>query len=179
MLYGLLLRLLVWLGLRARPDLIVTLGPPGCGKSTLVDRWRAVDPARRARLARDGLRVALGAGGDRDANPREVEQAVTVGQHAAIVAWLRAGLAVAADDTSQGGLAVWLRVARRGGARLVVWDLRGVPVEECIRRDAARGAAGGRLVGEAAIRRVADRCARVVIPAGVEVVVPAEALETA
>jgi hypothetical protein len=178
MLWGWWLRLLAWVGLRARPTLLVTLGPPGSGKSTVVDRWRAKDPTRRARLARDGVRAALGAGGDREVNPPEVEEIVTIGQHAAVVAWLRAGLAVAADDTALGGLEVWQRVAWRGGGRLVVVDCRATPVEECIRRDAARGAAGGRLVGERAIRRVAARCAAVVVPAGVEVVA-AEALAVA
>jgi hypothetical protein len=154
------------------PTVIATIGQPGCGKTTAVNAWLAADPTHRARLARDGLRAAIGYGGDHDSNSQEMEDNVTIGQWAAVAAWLRAGLDVAVDDTCQLShtLGDWLRIAQDAGAQLVVWDFRGVPPEVCIARDRARGAAGGRLVGEPAIMAVAARCAEVVIPAGVTVV---------
>ena len=57
-------------------------------------------------------------------------------------------------------LAHWADVARRLGARLEVLDLTGVTAEECVRRDLARQAAGGRYVGEAVIREMAGRYLR-------------------
>lgn len=150
--------------------LIITIGAPGCGKTTAVDRWRAEDPAGRVRLSRDGLRTAIGVGGDHDTNPGAVEDLITVGQHAAVAAWLELGVDVAVDDTcqSQATLDSWLALAADAGGDVVVWDYRGVSVDVCVVRDAARGAAGGRLVGEAAVRRVAQRCAAVQVPACVE-----------
>lgn len=154
------------------PTLIITLGPPGCGKTTAVDRWLAEDPTHRTRLARDGLRVAIGYGGSCGSNSPAVEGTVTIGQHAAIAAWLRAGLDVAVDDTCQlpHTLGDWERIARDAGAGLVVWDFRRVPLEVCTARDAARGAVGGRLVGVTAIKEVAARCAEVKISPRVTVV---------
>lgn len=82
------------------PDLIITIGAPGCGKTTAVDRWMREQPGR-ARLSRDGLRVAIGFGGDHDSNPRWMEDAITAAQHAAVRALLEDGLNVAVDDTCQ------------------------------------------------------------------------------
>lgn len=148
-------------------DLIVTLGPPGCGKTTDVDRWMRA-ATNRVRISRDGLRVAVGYGGDHESNPRWMEDAITLAQHAAVRAWLRGRLDVAVDDTcqSQATMDAWVRIARRCGARLVVWDYRQVPLATCVERDRERGERGGRLVGEAAIGRVAARCAGVAVPAG-------------
>lgn len=151
-------------------DLIVTLGPPGCGKTTDVDRWMRT-ATNRMRISRDGLRIAVGYGGNHDSNPRWMEDAITHAQHAAVRAWLRDRLDVAVDDTcqSQATMDQWAFIARSHGARLVVWDYRAVPLSLCVERDRVRGARGGRLVGEAAIGRVAARCAKVVVPSGVTV----------
>jgi predicted kinase len=154
------------------PNLIITIGLPGSGKTTLVDAWVRQAPAGRARLARDGLRAALGHGDGFADNPPEVEAIITIAQHAAIRAWLAAGLDVAVDDTcqTQGVMDGWVALAAECGADLVVWDMRDVPVDVCVVRDAARGVAGGRMVGLGAICEIAARCAAVVIPTGVTVV---------
>lgn len=156
------------------PTLHVTIGPPGCGKSALADRYRAADPTRRARLSRDGLREAIGCGGDRDSNPPKVEHIITLAQDAAVTAWLRAGLDAVVDETCQlqSVMDGWAALAEAAGAGLVVWDFRGVPLDLCIARDAERGRSGGRLVGEAAIRLVAERCAVVRVPPRARVVQP-------
>jgi predicted kinase len=169
-----------YIGVAERPALVVTIGPPGCGKSTAAARRCAVNPTSWVRLPRDGLREATGISGDRDANGQTLEYLITVGQLGAIRAWLSAGVNVIADDTcqSQETLDGWVRLARRCGARLVVWDFRLVPPEVCVERDRARGAAGGRTVGAEVIDLVAARCAEVRIPAGVEVV-PASDLQLA
>ncbi|GGM89873.1 hypothetical protein GCM10007977_109930 [Dactylosporangium sucinum] len=107
----------------------------------------------------------------RDTNPADVEQMVTLAQHAAVAAWLHAGLDVVVDDTcqAQSTMDAWVELAVATGADLHVWDFRDVPLEVCIARDAQRGQAGGRLVGESAIRRVAERCAAVKVPKGTQV----------
>jgi predicted ABC-type ATPase len=149
--------------------LIVTLGPPGCGKTYDVDAWMRVEPGR-VRISRDGLRVAVGFGGNHDDNPRWMEDAITMAQRAAVREWLLDGLDVAIDDTcqSQPTMDNWMLIAKRCRARLVVWDYRAVPLTLCITRDRERGARGGRLVGEDAVRLVAERCAAVTIPAGAD-----------
>jgi hypothetical protein len=124
----------------------------------------------RVRISRDGLRIAVGFGGDHDDNPRWMEDAITLAQRAAVRSWLLDGLDVAIDDTcqSQPTMDGWALIAKRCRARLVVWDYRAVPLPLCISRARDRGASGGRLVGETAIRRVAERCAAVAIPDGAD-----------
>ena len=95
-------------------------------------------------------------------------------QHASVDAWLRAGLDVVADEhcQSQDTMDAWRDLAQGTGARLAVWDYRWVPIEVCVDWDAQRGKAGGRLVGEDAIRRVAHRCAAVELPLRADVLRP-------
>lgn len=159
--------------------LIITLGPPGCGKSSAALGWFAADPIRRREISKDGLRVELGVGGNNDENPADVEQAVAKTQHARVSGWLADGHDVVVHDTCQHQATMddWVRLAAQLGVRLVVWDYRGVPVDACIARDAARGAAGGRLVGGAAVGRVAGRCAAVAVPAGAALSGPVRADE--
>lgn len=97
-----------------------------------------------------------------------MEQEVAGEQYKRVSDWLVDGHDVVVHDTCQHQATMdgWARLAAQLGVQLVVWDFRGVPVDACVARDAARGAAGGRLVGEAAIGRVAGRCAGVVVPAG-------------
>lgn len=156
--------------------LIICVGPPGCGKTMAVNSWYAEylsagstwAGAPRARLSRDGLRVALGVDGDHDSNPAEVEEHITLAQHAAILAWLEAGLAVAVDDTCQvqSTMDVWSAFARRFQRRLVVWDFRQISLDRCVRQNRWRK----RVVRNDAIARVASRCDQVVVPDGAEVV---------
>lgn len=153
-----------------RPILIVTIGAPGTGKTRAVDQWIRAKQ-QRVRVSRDALRVACGRGGDRDSNERWFEAAITIAQHAMVNAWLSAGLNVAIDDTcqNQATLRRWIRIARFARARLVLWDFRGVPTTVAAERDLARGASGGRQVGEDVISVVAGRCAGVVVPPRVKV----------
>lgn len=156
--------------------LIICVGPPGCGKTTAVNSWYAEYlsagstwiGAPRARLSRDGLRVALGVDGDYDHNPPEVEGHIKLAQHAAILAWLEAGLDVAVDDTCQvqSTMDVWSVFARRFHRSLVVWDFRQISLERCVRQNRWRR----RVVRNDAIARVAGRCDQVVVPDGAEVV---------
>lgn len=146
--------------------LIVTLGPPGCGKSTHALDWFAADQFRRRETSKDGLRTEFGYGGDNETNSPDVEHEVAGEQYARVSDWLASGFDVVVHDTCQHQAAMdgWAGLAAQHGVQLVVWDYRRVPLGVCVARDAARGARGGRLVGEAAIQRVAGRCVRVVVP---------------
>jgi len=161
------------------PILLLTLGAPGCGKSTAARQWQLTGPrgphARpRVRVNRDDLRamlhsadtVYLGADGDRD-----TENRVTIAQRAAVAALLVDGADVAIDDTNirPGVLAGWVGLAEQVGARPAVWDFRDVPVETCLERIAARVAAGGRQVPESVVRRLHAEALRLIVPAGVPV----------
>ena len=150
--------------------LVVTLGPPGCGKTWDADKWAAEDP-KRDHVSKDAMRVQLGVYGDQDSNSPEVEQRVRQRELLAVQLALAIDRSVVVADTCQEQAAMdqWERIARRYGARLVVWDYRDRPLALCIAQDGERAASGGRLVGEAAIRRVAARCARVRIPDGAKV----------
>lgn len=134
--------------------LYITRGLPGSGKTTLAQALVAEDPERRARVNRDDLRVMLH--GQRFGAEWQ-ERQVTVVQNAQVAALLRAGQDVIVDDTNLPDDVVedWWQLAAACGARMEVIDLRHVPVETCIARDEARGAAGGRLVGREAIEAVA------------------------
>lgn len=135
----------------APPQLIITVGLPGSGKSTRAVTWVAQDPTGRARVNRDDLRRMLHGG--RLGTP-EQEAAVTAVQHPAVLTLLQLGYDVVADDTNLAAGAVdgWRRLAGQAGAELTIWDFLDVDVEECIRRDAGR--TGPAHLGETAIRRI-------------------------
>lgn len=130
--------------------LTITVGLPGSGKST----WAKQQPG--VRVNRDDLRAMLVAGpwphGDRAA-----EDMCTVAQHAQISALLGAGIDVICDDTNlrPDVVRALTDLAERAGAVVRVVDLTGVPVEECIRRDALRPE--GERVGADRIQAMWDR----------------------
>lgn len=138
-------------------ELVVTRGVPGSGKTTWARAWVAADETRRARVNRDDLRENLyGRGAPL---PPELEDTVTVAQQAAVRALLAAGQSVVVDDchVSARYVRAWRSAAAAAGATVVVNDSFAlVPVEECIRRDEARGKAGGRHVGPTVIRSMMD-----------------------
>jgi len=157
--------------------LLLTLGAPGCGKSTQARLWQQTGPRgphaqARVRVNRDELRAMLhgadsalsGADGDRGAEDR-----VTIAQRAAVSSLLIAAVDVVIDDTNirPGVLAGWVDLAHQVGAEPVVWDHRHVPVDVCLARIAQRVAGGGRAVPESVVRRLHAEAAELVIPASV------------
>ena len=130
--------------------LLITRGLPASGKTTFA---RGLQP-RVVRVNRDDLRRMLH--GARLYTP-SAESQVTLAQRAAVEALLRAHTDVIVDDTNlrDGTVRAWAELAARCGADFEVHDFTDVPIEECLRRDAARPA--GDRVGERAIRGMHDR----------------------
>lgn len=143
------------------PTLILTRGLPASGKTTKSLAWVRQAPTARARLCRDSIRqevfglsmlpgdAVMGSLG---------ESRVTLLQEAQAMALLRCGVSVVIDDTNLHDEVVehWMQIAAQLDATVAIWDLRHVPVEECVRRDLDRQRAGGRHVGEAVIRGMVD-----------------------
>lgn len=142
-------------------ELVITRGLPASGKTTFARRWVEAAPGR-ARVNRDDLRATLFG---RQRLEFTQEQQVTLAQHAAVRALLLGGSSVVVDDTN-----LRLRYARAfadlavaAGAEFGVEELT-TPLEECLRRDAARAAAGERAVGERVLRELAARYGGVRLP---------------
>jgi predicted kinase len=129
------------------PALIATIGLPASGKTTLARAWVAEDPQHRTRVNRDDIRGMFGC---LPIGSREQEEAVTIAQHAAIVALLQHGMDVIVDDTNlrPRTMQILRTSAQLAGADVQVLDLTDVPVDVCIARDVNRG----RPVGEQVIR---------------------------
>jgi predicted kinase len=130
--------------------LVITRGLPASGKTTWARAWVAEDPWR-LRVNRDDLRMMTTG---RPVLTGRLEDALTLAQHAAAEALLRAGYDVVVDDTNLRlrHARAWADLAARAGAWFEVRDFTDVPLEVCLARDAARAAAGGPAVGEAVIR---------------------------
>lgn len=115
----------------------ILTGLPGSGKTTYALAWVAADPDLRAMLFN-----AHGLLSDAQ------EGAVTAAEQSAVANLLGIGMDVIVDATNstEHDRAAWADLAATMGHafNLHVVD---TPVAECIRRDAARGAAGGRTVG--------------------------------
>lgn len=114
--------------------LIITRGLPGSGKSTWARQWVTQDPAHRAEVNRDMLRLMMH-GGYADA-----EVQVTTARDAAIEALLRRGISVACSDTNlpQRVARDLAKIGARAKADLEVRDLTCVPLDTCLARNAAR-----------------------------------------
>ena len=142
-------------------------GLPGAGKTTraVADVAAAVRQGRRVvRVNRDNLRDMVHAGCYDPANPAVTEAAVTVAQHAAIRALLAAGWDVVCDDTNLKPevFDALVTLAANAGAGVNVIDMRHVPVEVCVARDAGRpetwpAVCSGARVTAAVIRGMAER----------------------
>lgn len=145
------------------PQLVVTRGLPGSGKSTYAKQWVAADPANRARVNRDCLRD-LHWPGCYERGPVH-EGAVTLTQHATVAALLGGGWQVIVDDMNLDPdiMDACRLLAHDAGVRLEVVDLTAVPVAECVARDLRRpvrvpgGPVDGARVGEQVIRGLAER----------------------
>jgi predicted kinase len=131
-------------------ELVITRGLPASGKTTWARAWVEEDPWR-LRVNRDDLRLMTTG---RPVLPGRLEDAITVAQHAAVEALLRAGHGVVVDDTNLRSrhARAWAEVAARAGARFGVREFTDVPLEVCLARDAARAGLGERAAGEAVIR---------------------------
>ncbi|HZN76603.1 MAG TPA: AAA family ATPase [Micromonosporaceae bacterium] len=112
--------------------LTITRGLPGSGKTTWARQQRSA-----VRVNRDDLRRMLH-GGWRGTG--RLERHVTIVQRATVEALLAAGVDVIVDDTNLRTELVrsLAKLAEKHGAELVVRDFTDVPLEECLRRDAAR-----------------------------------------
>ncbi|MGC5287962.1 AAA family ATPase [Micromonospora sp. DT231] len=130
--------------------LIATRGLPASGKTTFA---RTLQPSV-VRVNRDDLRRMLH--GER-LFTQWAEAQVTVVQRAQVEALLRARADVCVDDTNLRSrtLRDWAELAARHGAEFEVHDFTDVPLDECLRRDAARPPADQ--VGAEAIRRLHER----------------------
>jgi predicted kinase len=130
--------------------LLITRGLPASGKTTFA---RKLQP-RVVRVNRDDLRLMLHG---RRLFSETTEGQVTHIQRMAVEALLARGADVIVDDTNLRGSTVreWAVLAARFRASFEVHDLTEVPLEECLRRDAARPP--GVRVGERNIRRMHDR----------------------
>ncbi|MFJ8581208.1 AAA family ATPase [Micromonospora sp. NPDC093277] len=130
--------------------LIATRGLPASGKTTFA---RRLQPGV-VRINRDDLRRMMH--GER-LFTQWAEGQVTRAQRAQVEALLAARVSVCVDDTNLRSrtLRDWAELAERFGAAFEVHDFTDVPLEECLRRDAARPEVDR--VGEAAIRRLHER----------------------
>lgn len=138
-----------------QPTVVLTRGLPGSGKTTLALAWVARDPEHRVRVNRDDLRAELFAAEGRLAVDQEAE--VTRVQRQRTIAALYAARSVVCDDThlQERDIDAWRTLLTPAGIEVLVVEVA-TDVDECIRRDRARGAAGGRLVGEQVIRMLAS-----------------------
>lgn len=139
-------------------ELIITRGPQASGKTTEARKWVAVDPVGRVRVNRDDIREMVNqyvfvAG------KQGTEPLVQRLRNGAISTALLAGKSVICDDMNLDERTVReLHVlAITHGAEFKIWDMCGVPLEQCIRRDIARGLTGGRSLGEQVIRQTFQR----------------------
>lgn len=141
-----------------RPTVWLLRGWPGSGKSSLYAQMKADNP-RLARVSRDDARMHLF--GETGRLSFEQEEAISRAERAQADALLAAGydLFIDAMNLRLKWARGWADFAALRGARFQVIDLD-TPVDECVRRDAERGAAGGRMVGEGRIRDIAKRFPR-------------------
>ena len=129
-------------------QLIMTLGLPGCGKSTWARETMAAKPGAYKRVTKDLLRECLDCGRWSHDNERfliEVRDYI-------VGAALNAGKHVIVDDTNlapkhQERLR---QLAKQYGAAFEIKDFTDVPIEVCIERDLKRPAS----VGESVIRKM-------------------------
>ncbi len=136
--------------------IILTRGYPASGKSTQALEWVNQDPENRTRCNRDETRYSLF--GVYHGLSHRQEGLVTRAQKAAVTALVEAGKAVCVDDTNLRlkYAREWADLAVKLGAQFAVVNVE-TDADECVRRDKARGEAGGRTVGEDVIRGFAAR----------------------
>ncbi|MEU8777614.1 RNA ligase [Streptomyces sp. NPDC048606] len=140
-----------------RPDLPVVhlmTGLPASGKTTEARALQARSGGRMRRVNLDDLRAMLDLPDPARGRSWEHEQTVLSVQDAAVRAAVEGGFDVVVDNTHlTKHIPKRLKAAVGGRATFVVHDFTDVPLEECLRRDAARA----NPVGEEIIRILADK----------------------
>lgn len=140
------------------PTIHIMSGLPASGKTTAARQLLAESAGRMRRVNLDDLRRMLDHNGVSRVWSRDHEATALDIQDAAVRAAIDGGFDVVADNTHlTPHIPKRLKAAVLGRAVFVVHDFTGVPIEECIRRDALRGDAQ---VGEDVIRRLADNHAK-------------------
>jgi predicted kinase len=135
------------------PTVHVMSGLPASGKTTAARQLLADSKGRIRRINLDDLRAMLDHSGGERVWSHAHEQTALAIQDAALREAIAGGFDAVIDNTHlTPHIPKRLKAAALGQATFVVHDFTGVPVEECLRRDAARENA----VGEAVIRRLHD-----------------------
>ncbi|MFI5999605.1 AAA family ATPase [Streptomyces sp. NPDC051366] len=138
----------------ARPVVHVMTGLPASGKTTAARALQAEAAGRMRRVNLDDLRAMLDLPDPERGRSYRHEQTVLAVQDAAVRAAVDDGFDVVVDNTHlTSHIPKRLKAAVAGRATFVVHDFTDVPVEECLRRDAARE----RPVGEEIIRILNDK----------------------
>lgn len=139
------------------PLVHVMSGLPASGKTTAARQLLADSRGHIRRINLDDLRAMFDNYEGGRMWSRAHEQTALDVQDAAVCAAIHGGFDVVVDNTHlTPHIPKRLKAAVLGRARFVVHDFTGVPVEECLRRDALRENS----VGEAVIRRLADNHAK-------------------
>jgi predicted kinase len=135
--------------------LTVMRGYPGSGKTTKANAW-VQEADNRVRLSRDDLRAMLY--NDEGVLNLAKENFISKVMRDEAIAGLQKGFDVLIDATNLRLKYVreWAQLAEKWGAEFGVWDVY-ESVEVCIKRDELRYLNGGRGVGEAVIRDMAER----------------------
>ncbi|MCX5239745.1 AAA family ATPase [Streptomyces prunicolor] len=134
------------------PTIHVMTGLPASGKTTAARKLLADSGGRIRRINLDDLRAMFDNYEGGRTWSRAHEQTALDVQDAAVRAAVDGGFDAVVDNTHlTPHIPKRLKAAAMGRATFVVHDFTRVPIEECIRRDAERGAAS---VGEAVIRRL-------------------------
>lgn len=130
--------------------LVLTFGLPGSGKSSKAEKLVQQDPLNTFRANRDDLREVIapeGAEYHKGQPRKDVENKVTDLQKELIEKGLSEGKTVIIDDTNlnPGRVTPLVQLAKKHNAEIEQIHVD-VPVEECKRRNHARGDDGGRRV---------------------------------
>ncbi|MFE3558082.1 AAA family ATPase [Streptomyces sp. NPDC059193] len=136
------------------PVVHVMTGLPASGKTTAARALQAESGGRMRRVNLDDLRSMLDLPDPERGRSHAHEQTVLAVQDAAVRAAVDGGFDVVVDNTHlTKHIPKRLKAAVGGLATFVVHDFTDVPLEECLRRDAARE----KQVGEEIIRILADK----------------------
>lgn len=128
--------------------LILMVGVPGSGKSTIAEKMREGDPDNIITVERDRTRsVLFGESYHKGNFPKKSEDEVTRVNDKLIKDGLRAGKTVIVSDTNVNPRNVQglVRTGRNYGAQ-IDFEYVNTPADECRRRNDARGKQGGRHV---------------------------------